>query len=158
MKKILSKGMSTKKKTAKISRIAKAWRAYSRNRENREKLMDFYETFLNTQFWLKLDEGEEKNYAKFKKSGIMSGEKFKIAVDENGVALLFELLSEHKKFAEKGLVRGQKIKYCSIKQHGGELIYNLSKNTEYAIKLKGVKDFIRITSESVRFMKKNFKQ
>ena len=153
-----SSPVNVKKTKVKESKIAKIWKALRKDENNDEKLLQFYEIFLNTNFWLKLHESEEKNYDRFKKEGIRAGEKFSTSLGSDGAVLLFEDRKELVKMAEKSFKKRKKILFASVQQHGGEVIYSFSKNTEYSLKIKGVRDFVHVHPEGVAFMKKNFKQ
>ncbi|HEX8974678.1 MAG TPA: hypothetical protein VF817_04295 [Patescibacteria group bacterium] len=148
----------TKKNAAKkISRLAKAWRAYAKNRDSREKLIDFYEAFLNAQFWMKLHHTEEKNYAKYKKRGILVSESFRVSVNNENEIPLFEDKKDLQKMVNISIGK-ERDPGEAIQQHGGEIIYQFSNRSKYSIKIKGVRDFVHVGSDNVGFMKKNFKK
>ena len=148
----------TKKSPTKISKLAKAWRALAKDKKNYEKAMNFYEAFLNAQFWIKLDDSEEENFGKYKKRGIKANEKIDVSLSKTGSILLFEARKELEKEVAKNYKKGEKITIATIRQHGGEIIYSFGKKTTYAIKIKEVRDFVYIYPENVTFIKKNFHQ
>lgn len=157
-KKLTKKTLGGNKGAIKISPLGKAWKDFSRNKKSDEKLLKFYEVFLNANFWIKLDPSEEKNYAKFKKQGIKAGEKFRAAMASDDTLPLFEVNKELQKMADKGIKKGEKIAYECVRQSGGDIINGFSKNLNYSIKIKGVRDFVRLYPENVAFLKKNFKE
>src|SRR6266567_1471979 len=107
-----SKPKTPVKEPVKVSRLGKAWKDFAKNKNNDEKLVKFYEVFLNTNFWIKLDPSEEKNYARFKKQGIKFGEKFRAAMASDGTIPLFEGYTDLQKIINSDYKKSEKPLYA----------------------------------------------
>ncbi len=140
----------------KFTPLGKLWEKIRKNKKDEKKLEEFGRLFLKSKFWTVLAENEKKNFDEYSKRGIKKETPIYVAIFMDNSVPLFEDWEELGKIVKKKLKKYKANEFEFMRQTGKEMIqYMRSRNTDYSIKLAGIKDMIILSAGDASWIKKN---